>query len=255
MAAPKHGGSTLPASGEGMTVIGEGIRVHGRITGEEDLRIEGRVEGSISLTETVHVAESGVVVATIQARDVVVSGVVVGNVSATNAVHLNPGAKLVGDIDAPRLIISDGAAFRGNVAMSEASPSRAVAEGSASRPKPATAAATRPAVTVRPRPAAGRATVASRPAARAAAPRAERAEKAAERPAAPRVAAIRPPRPAGAPDDEVTVVVRHAALSEDEGSEDEGADGDTHASAKKASKKVPPRARVPKPGKRTVTRR
>lgn len=246
MAASKHGGTTLPANEEGMTVIGEGIHVHGRITGEEDLRVEGRVEGSISLTETVHVAESGVVVATIQARDVVVSGVVVGNVSATNAVHLNPGAKLVGDIDAPRLIISDGAAFRGNVAMGTGS------EAAAARAKAAaTPTVSRPAV-VRTRPAAGRGTAASRPAARAAAaasPRAERPERPARAteaaPAAPRMAAIRPPRPAGAPDDEVTVVVRHAALSEE---------GEAEAK-KKVAKKVPPRGRVPKPGKRTVTRR
>lgn len=244
MAAPKHGGPTLTANEDGMTVIGEGIHVHGRITGEEDLRIEGRVEGSISLTETVHVAESGVVVATIQARDVVVSGVVVGNVSATNAVHLNPGAKLVGDIDAPRVIISDGAAFRGNVAMGTGS------EAAAVRAKAAAAApASRPAVAVRTRPAAGRGTAASRPAVRAtaAAPaRAERPERPVRSEAAPRVAAIRPPRPAGVPDEEVTVVVRHAALSEE---------GETDANKKKLAKKVPPRGRVPKPGKRTVTRR
>lgn len=244
MAAPKHGGPTLTANEDGMTVIGEGIHVHGRITGEEDLRIEGRVEGSISLTETVHVAESGVVVATIQARDVVVSGVVVGNVSATNAVHLNPGAKLVGDIDAPRIIISDGAAFRGNVAMGTGS------EATAARAKAAAAPVSRPAVAVRTRPAAGRGTAASRPAGRTAAPapaRAERTERPArgEAAAAPRMAAIRPPRPAGAPDEEVTVVVRHAALSED---------GEADAQ-KKVAKKVPPRGRVPKPGKRTVTRR
>lgn len=247
MAAPKHGAATLPSNEGGMTVIGEGIHVHGRITGEEDLRIEGRVEGSISLTETVHVAESGVVVATIQARDVVVSGVVVGNVSATNAVHLNPGAKLVGDIDAPRLIISDGAAFRGNVAMGTGS------EAAAARAKAAaTPTVTRPAV-VRTRPAAGRGAAASRPPARTATAAPARAERS-ERPAraseaaaaaAPRMAAIRPPRPAGVPDDEVTVVVRHAALSEE---------GEAEAK-KKVAKKVPPRGRVPKPGKRTVTRR
>lgn len=251
MAAPKHGGSTIPVPVDGITIIGEGIHVHGRITGEEDLRIEGRVEGSIALTETVHVAESGVVVATIQARDVVVSGIVVGNVSATNAVHLHPGAKLVGDIDAPRLIIADGAAFRGNVIMAERGAGKAVtAEGGASVPRAKTLPASRPGVTVRSRPAPGRGSVASRPAARPAlAARPERADKPADKPAAaPRVAAIRPPRPAGAPDDEVTVVVRHAALAEDAGDE-------VARAAKKVAKKVPPRGRVPKPGKRTVTRK
>jgi cytoskeletal protein CcmA (bactofilin family) len=244
MAAPKHGGTAPAPNEEGMTIIGEGIHVHGRITGEEDLRVEGRVEGSISLTETVHIAESGVVVATIQARDVVVSGVVVGNVSATNAVHLNPGAKLVGDIDAPRLIISDGASFRGNVAMGTGSEAMAArAKAAATSPT-----ASRPAVAARPRPASGRTTAASRPAARTTASRPERPARAEAAPAAPRVAAIRPARPAGVADEEVTVVVRHAALSEDG---DEGPDG----AKRKLAKKVPPRGRVPKPGKRTVTRR
>lgn len=251
MAARQHGGTTLPATHDGVTIIGEGIHVNGRITGEEDLRIEGRVEGSISLTETVHVAESGVVVATIQARDVVVSGVVVGNVSATNAVHLNPGAKLVGDIDAPRLIIADGAAFRGNVIMSESPAGAARAKTAAAAPASRASAATH-----RPRVSASRAstTSASRPAPRAttaAPPRAERAsatERVSERAAAPRMAAIRPPgRSADAPDEEVTVIVRHAALGE--------GDADATGQKKKAAKKVPPRGRVPKPGKRNVNRR
>ncbi|MCA9653794.1 MAG: polymer-forming cytoskeletal protein, partial [Myxococcales bacterium] len=116
--ASRQSGSIITTT-EALTIIGQGIHVHGQIHGEEDLRIEGRVEGSISLTETVHVAESGVVVATVDARDVVVSGIVVGNVSATNSVSLEPGAKLIGDISTPRLIIADGAAFRGNVAMTE----------------------------------------------------------------------------------------------------------------------------------------
>ncbi len=236
MAARQHGGTPLPATQDGMTIIGEGIHVNGRVTGEEDLRIEGRVEGSIALTQTVHVAESGVVIATIQARDVVVSGIVVGNVSATNAVHLNPGAKLVGDIDAPRLIIADGAAFRGNVIMSEAAEGVGRAKAAAAAPRtsaiPRARTAARPSSSARPAPA--RVTTAPRP---------ERAQET-ER-AAPRVAAIRPRTP-GVPDEEVTVIVRHAALGE--GTE-------TDAQKKKVAKKVPPRGRVPKPGKRSVNRR
>ncbi|MCX4245421.1 bactofilin family protein [Paraliomyxa miuraensis] len=231
-----------------MTVIGEGIHVHGRVHGEEDLRIEGRIEGSISLTETVHVAQSGVVVATIEARDVVVSGVVVGNVSATNSVHLERGAKLVGDIDAPRLIIADGAAFRGNVVMGEGADATA-----------ASTAKARPVATPRARPAASRPMgtaskpAASKPAAGRPGGRPERVEARAarpERPApAPRVAAIRPPQATGGPDEEVTVVVRHAALAED----DEA--NEAVESRKKPGKKAPPRGRVPKPGKRRVNRR
>lgn len=101
----------------GSTTIGPNIQVDGRISGEEDLRIEGRVDGAISLTETLYVDANGVVVATVEARDVVVSGILLGDVTATNSVHLAAGAKLVGNITTPRLIIADGAAFRGDVQM------------------------------------------------------------------------------------------------------------------------------------------
>jgi cytoskeletal protein CcmA (bactofilin family) len=231
--------TTAVASPEGLTVIGPRLHVNGRVEGEEDLRIEGRVEGSITLSETLHVAEGGIVAAKVTARDVVVNGIVIGNVTATNSVTLNPGAKLVGDISAPRIIIADGAAFRGNVAMNGEAPAPAVRSTTRSRPRPVLA--TRPAAAP-PR--------AARPA--SAAPR-----EAAKGPASTPKAAAAPARkvaiatPAGH-DDEVTVVVRHAALTPG------SAEGDGNAAkvaARKKTKKSPPRARVPKPGKRRVGRR
>ncbi len=236
MATRQHVAS-VPA-GDDITVIGLGIHVHGRIHGEEDLRIEGRVEGSISLTETVHVAASGVVQATIEARDVVVSGVVVGNVSASNSVSLEPGAKLVGDIAAPRVIIADGAAFRGNVAMSE---------GASLPPRERTTTASRTTTTstTRTRSATTKRSAASgRSSTRAKAP--TRETKAAS---TPRVAAVAPPRRRGTPDEEVTVVIRHAAIAED------GESAPEPKAKKKTAKKSPPRGRVPKRGKRNVNRR
>lgn len=237
MAARQHAPSA--PTGDGLTIIGEGIHVNGRITGEEDLRVEGRVEGGISLTETVHVARSGVVVATIEARDVVVDGVVVGNVSATNSVSLEPGAKLVGDISAPRLIIADGAAFRGNVAMTEGGESAARNRAAGGRSK----------TTSRSRPASGASRATSSASSGRAPSRATTASRKAERAAAPRVAAIRPPKGAQNVDEEVTVIVRHAALSEEQ------SEATSDKTAKKKAKKAPPRGRVPKRGKRSVNRR
>lgn len=228
--------TTAVASPEGLTVIGPRLHVNGRIDGEEDLRVEGRVEGSITLSETLHVAEGGIVAAKVTARDVVVSGVVVGNVTATNSVTLNPGAKLVGDISAPRLIIADGAAFRGNVAMNGEAPAPLVRSAARARPRPV---------------------IASRPAAapaRAARPAPEPVKEASAAPA--RKVAIA--TPAGH-DDEVTVVVRHAALgagaASGSGASSGSGDSDGKVAARKKTKKSPPRARVPKPGKRRVGRR
>ena len=99
------------------TIVGPDIAIRGRIDGQEDLRVEGRVEGAISLTETLYVEPGGVVLAQVEARDVVISGIVIGDVTALNSVTLNKAAKLVGNISAPRVIIADGASFRGDVVM------------------------------------------------------------------------------------------------------------------------------------------
>ncbi|MBC8067449.1 MAG: polymer-forming cytoskeletal protein, partial [Deltaproteobacteria bacterium] len=124
MARAQHANATASPVDNG-TVIGPDIRVSGRVTGEEDLHIEGRVDGAIALTETLYVAPGGIVAATVEAHNIVVSGVLMGNVTARDCVTLHPGAKLVGDITAPRLVIADGATFKGNVHMGgEAPPAR-----------------------------------------------------------------------------------------------------------------------------------
>ena len=227
MAQRQQSATTTTTTSDDRTVIGAGIQVNGRVSGEEDLHVEGRLEGSVALTETFYVAAAGTVVAEVKARDVVVSGVLVGNVVAEDSVTLNPGAKLIGDITAPRIIIADGAAFSGNVGMGGEAPPR--------RERKAAAPARRP-VSSRPAANEGRAparTAPARPAARPEEP---------ARPAAAPAIAVRSERD----DDEVTIVVRHAAIGEAAGDDSKGS---------KTAKKAPPRARVPKPGKRRVGRR
>ncbi len=223
------------------TLIGPGIHVRGRVSGEEDLHIEGRLEGSIELTETVYVATGGVVIATVQARDVVISGVVVGNVTADDSVTLNAGAKLMGDITAPRIIVADGAAFSGNVAMGGEPPPPRKQRRQATRRAPASA----PAKTQ------------EKPTAKAPSKAPSKAptkkptsKKAPAKKAATRVAAIPTPRAARRDDDD-TIVVKHAEV-EARGSR--GGASTKTAEGKKTAKQ-PPRARVPKPGKRRVGRR
>ncbi|MBI5545301.1 MAG: polymer-forming cytoskeletal protein [Deltaproteobacteria bacterium] len=99
------------------TVIGESILVNGKLEGDEDLTVRGRVHGSITLTKTLIVEPSGVVKADARVRNAIVSGVVVGNITASESVHLTKEGRMVGDIAAPRVIIVEGAAFRGHVDM------------------------------------------------------------------------------------------------------------------------------------------
>ena len=103
---------------EKATIIGESIFVSGSLSGDEDLTVLGRVEGSISLSQTLFVAESGIVKADVVVDDAVISGIVVGNVTATNSVQVTETGRLLGDLRAPRIMIVAGARVRGQVDMS-----------------------------------------------------------------------------------------------------------------------------------------
>lgn len=112
----------------GNTVIGPSILINGKLTGDEDLTVRGRVEGELTLTKTLIVEPSGVVKANVTVKNAVVSGVVVGNIQASESVELTQEGRMVGDIRAPRVIIVDGASFRGRVDMGELPPGRSLPE-------------------------------------------------------------------------------------------------------------------------------
>src|SRR5690349_23842380 len=93
------------------TVIGQSILISGKLTGDEDLTVRGRVEGELSLSRTLIVEPTGVVKANVTVKNAIISGVVVGNIAATESVELTREGRMVGDIRAPRVIIVDGASF------------------------------------------------------------------------------------------------------------------------------------------------
>jgi cytoskeletal protein CcmA (bactofilin family) len=79
--------------------------------------VEGRVEGHVSLQDHVTVDDSGTVVADIETRELTVNGKMSGNIDATQRVSISTTATVIGDIRAPRVVIEDGARFRGNIEM------------------------------------------------------------------------------------------------------------------------------------------
>jgi cytoskeletal protein CcmA (bactofilin family) len=99
------------------TVIGSSIVIDGEITGEEALTIQGTVKGKISVAQTVTVETGATVEADIEAQTVTVSGKLTGNVTARERIELKPDSKMVGDAKSPRIVIADGAGFKGNVDM------------------------------------------------------------------------------------------------------------------------------------------
>jgi cytoskeletal protein CcmA (bactofilin family) len=98
-------------------IIGKNITIRGNLTGAEDLVVEGRIEGTVTLSNHLTVETSGVVEADIDIEDLTVNGAVHGDIRASRSVSINTDAKVVGNIRAPRIIIEDGARFKGRVEM------------------------------------------------------------------------------------------------------------------------------------------
>lgn len=135
------------ATSDGSTIIGESILISGSLNGDEDLTVRGRVEGTLTLTKTLVVEPTGIVKAEVQVRNCVIAGAVVGNVTATESVEITREGRMVGDIQAPRVIIVDGASFRGRIDMGEVD---VEAERPVSRAAPVRVAAPAPRAVLRP---------------------------------------------------------------------------------------------------------
>lgn len=101
----------------GNTTIGSSIVVDGEITGEEPLTILGTVKGKIAVAQNLVVENGATVEANIEAQALTISGRLTGNVMARERVELRSDAKVVGDVKSPRIVIADGASFKGNVDM------------------------------------------------------------------------------------------------------------------------------------------
>ena len=106
------------APGGSPCVIGAKTQLKGEITGSENVVVEGVVEGTIRITGDLRVAVGGVVKATVSAQSVLVAGELVGDCHATQRVEIQASGRLTGNIRAPRVVIVEGATFRGNSDMS-----------------------------------------------------------------------------------------------------------------------------------------
>jgi cytoskeletal protein CcmA (bactofilin family) len=106
-------------SSVGRTVnIGPSVHIKGTLSGREDLTVDGRVEGKITLREHVlTIGANGHIEAELQAKAIVVHGKVIGNVIAEHRVEVAASGTVQGDIRAPRVSIADGAMFRGAIDM------------------------------------------------------------------------------------------------------------------------------------------
>jgi cytoskeletal protein CcmA (bactofilin family) len=101
----------------GNTIIGSSIVIDGEISGDEQLTVLGTVKGKIAVGQNLIVEPGATVEANIETNALTVSGRITGNVVARERVELRADAKMIGDVKAPRIVIADGASFKGNVDM------------------------------------------------------------------------------------------------------------------------------------------
>ena len=101
--------------------IGKSIVICGEVKGSEDLIVDGRVEGTVNLSESrLTIGTSANVAANLSAKDILVLGQVKGNLTASGRVELRAGCLVEGDIRALRLAVEDNAVFRGKVDLTQA---------------------------------------------------------------------------------------------------------------------------------------
>lgn len=133
--------STAPAASHfstdmrGPAVIGKSVMIKGQIFSREDLTIDGEVDGSVELQEhRLTVGPHGKLQAGVKAREIIVLGAIHGNVEASDKIDIRKDAKLVGDIKTARIVIEDGAYFKGSIDIVRPEISKPVAPAA---PKPA----------------------------------------------------------------------------------------------------------------------
>jgi cytoskeletal protein CcmA (bactofilin family) len=140
-------GKFEPQGPAGSASIGKAVKVVGQIYSKEDLYVDGEVEGTVeALEHKLTIGPNGVVHAGVKAREVVALGTIQGNVEAHDKLEIRKDAKLVGDIRTARIIIEDGAYFKGSIDIVKPEPAKAGAKPPQAAAPPAPAAPAPPVV-------------------------------------------------------------------------------------------------------------
>ena len=103
-------------SAKNSAMIGKAVKIIGQMFSKEDLYVDGDVEGTIECQENkLTIGPNGKLQAAVRAREVVVLGQIKGNVEAADRIDIRKDARLVGDIKTARIVIEDGAYFKGSI--------------------------------------------------------------------------------------------------------------------------------------------
>lgn len=100
---------------ESVSVLGRGARVRGRVSGEGDLRIEGQIEGDVSVSGDLAIEDGGAVTGDVTAGAVEIAGGLDGDVSARGTVTIHATARVAGDMIGVEVNLEEGASFSGRI--------------------------------------------------------------------------------------------------------------------------------------------
>jgi cytoskeletal protein CcmA (bactofilin family) len=142
MSSPNRSFESEPVTPRGGSVgsaaLGKNVTVKGQIFAREDLTIDGEVEGTVECHEhRLTIGPNARVQAGLKAREIVIQGSIQGNVDATDKIDIKKEAKLVGDIKTSRIVIEDGAYFKGSIDISKPNAARPQAQAGTSASTPA----------------------------------------------------------------------------------------------------------------------
>ncbi len=122
--SPRPGAHSIPGDRREKTEmtnvanIGKSLHINGELSGDEDLTVEGAVEGKITLNgHSVTIGQNGRVTGEIRAKSVVVAGQMKGNITADERTEVAATGHVLGDVRAPRVCVADGARFKGSIDM------------------------------------------------------------------------------------------------------------------------------------------
>jgi cytoskeletal protein CcmA (bactofilin family) len=140
MSSPSRAFDPEPISprGTGPAALGKNVTIKGQIFAREDLTIDGEVEGTVECQEhRLTIGPNARVQAGLKAREIIIHGSIQGNVDATDKIDIKKEAKLVGDIKTSRIVIEDGAYFKGSIDISKAVVNKPPSPPQSAAPQPA----------------------------------------------------------------------------------------------------------------------
>jgi cytoskeletal protein CcmA (bactofilin family) len=107
-----------PAPASTPTVFGKSMKIIGEVSSDEELYLDGDLEGKLNLRNRLTIGPNSKVNANIKAKEIIVFGTIKGNVESESRVSLRTGASIVGDIKTAGIVIEDGAYFKGGIDIS-----------------------------------------------------------------------------------------------------------------------------------------